>query len=217
ADSAGPMLPDLPSKPAVSAAPGAVVSGVPVDAGSPILPVSAPVYGSPYGPGFAPPCAPEVHPEVYEGGYKEDESPFCLPSSTFKWIELRTGASLYVLRPYYENNPAYTATTLITPPPPGIEQMPTTRSVNFDPRFSVSPLVWFGLTFYDAGVGLRGRYFAYQQGSEDVGAINAPTATDDDGTRRRTTIIPPTLLPDPRANTSSPTPFRNGVSLFGSP
>src|SRR5262249_35089245 len=92
---------------------------------------------------------------------------------------LQAGACFYLLRPYFNNNPAFTVTTGLGTPAP--DQTTNRMDWSYEPAFDVG-LGWTGAS----GLGVRGRYFHFDQSSQELAtslsataaatsAINAPT------------------------------------------
>jgi hypothetical protein len=92
---------------------------------------------------------------------------------------IMAGASLYFLRPYYTNDPAFVTTTGIG------TATPVVSSEDFDWNFHVAPAAWLGWTS-ECGVGFRGRFFHFEHDSEDVS-----TSLDATAAAAGVTITPP--------------------------
>jgi hypothetical protein len=81
------------------------------------------------------------------------------------------GVGLYILKPHFENNPAYTTTaasTVVSSDPPRIITIDTTSSAtqqDFSYDLTVSPLIYLGYVA-DGGLGFRTRWFRFDQGSD---------------------------------------------------
>jgi hypothetical protein len=117
------------------------------------------------------------------------------------------GASLYYLKPYFTDNPAFITTTVdvIT----GAVVSPGQTTTDFDWNYQPAAALWLGMTG-DSGWGWRGRYFHFDQSSNTLNAVNnavtlTPTTT--------TFIKPPSnlLLVSPSTGSFVGTPN------FGSP
>ncbi|MCI0682053.1 MAG: Lpg1974 family pore-forming outer membrane protein [Gemmataceae bacterium] len=91
------------------------------------------------------------------------------------------GASIYFIRPYINDNVAFTTTTGIG------TAAPQQTAEEFDWNYHVSPLVWLGWTS-ECGVGFRARYFYFDQDSEGF------TTTLDAAGAATTVIAPPAGL-----------------------
>ncbi len=89
------------------------------------------------------------------------------PASSFRWT---AGASLLVLVPRFESNPAYTATTTSTPLP-GSVPLSEFRVQEFNYNFSLAPRVWVGFQT-EEGFGARIRWFHFQQGARPLQVAN---------------------------------------------
>ncbi len=74
------------------------------------------------------------------------------------------GASLYILRPYHNNNAAFIVDSGIG------TANPTQTTEDFDWNFKVAPAVWLGWSSA-CGVGFRGRYFHFDHASESIDRI----------------------------------------------
>lgn len=126
------------------------------------------------------------------------------------------GTGLYVVQPYFQNNPAYTIftqqtldTTLDARNPRTLTLSETARRVDVRHTMSAAPLVWLGYE-NDDGLGVRIRAWGFQQGTSQTavlppfaGAFNVSTANG------QTVIVASGLL-----NTvSSATPL--GLQAFG--
>lgn len=73
------------------------------------------------------------------------------------------GASLYLVRPYFENNAAFVSTT-------GTNVAAVTTTTNeFDWNFQAAPAIWLGWAFGN-GVAARARYFHFNQSSNSSNA-----------------------------------------------
>lgn len=80
------------------------------------------------------------------------------------------GASLYLLKPYFEGNTAYvTSTGTNTNEPRRVETA-------FSWDYSASPAFWLGIVGPD-GLGLRARYFHFEQASSDLTTVLTPGET----------------------------------------
>jgi len=91
------------------------------------------------------------------------------------------GASIYFLRPFINNNTAFTTTTGIG------SANPVSSATDFEWNYHVAPAGWLGWTSH-CGVGFRGRYFTFDQDSEPLlGTLDAGAATT-------TMITPPAGL-----------------------
>lgn len=114
------------------------------------------------------------------------------------------GAAAYYLSPYFGSgsNPAYTVTT--TSPGGNVTQ----NTQDFDWNFQVAPAFWVGWTSGD-GLGLRGRYFQFNHGSDDANISNSSA---------NTTITPPSKLQigAPATVVLAGTPVA-AAGVFGSP
>lgn len=77
------------------------------------------------------------------------------------------GASLYLLKPYFQTNTAYTTRIV------GQTTVQTTDTP-FSWDYSVSPAVWLGVTNPD-GLGLRARYFHFDQTSNHLSTSLRPS------------------------------------------
>lgn len=83
---------------------------------------------------------------------------------------LMGGATLYFLRPYINNNPAFSFTSGIG------TANPVTDTQDFDWNFQVAPAAWLGWSS-KCGVGGRARYFIFDGDSEGkTGALDAAGA-----------------------------------------
>ncbi|MCZ2344416.1 MAG: hypothetical protein LC104_21865 [Bacteroidales bacterium] len=126
------------------------------------------------------------------------------------------GTGLYVVQPYFQNNPAYTIftqqtldTTLDARNPQTLTLSETARRVDVRHTMSAAPLVWLGYE-NDNGLGIRVRAWGFQQGTSQTavlspfaGAFNVSTANG------QSVIVASGLL-----NTvSSATPL--GLQAFG--
>lgn len=111
------------------------------------------------------------------------------------------GASVYFLRPYVNNNTAFTTITGIG------TATPQQTSVDFDWNYHIAPAAWLGWTS-KCGAGFRARYFYFDADSEGVSdSLGAAAAAG-------TVITPPAglspLVGDPPRGFQSP-----GVVLQG--
>lgn len=110
------------------------------------------------------------------------------------------GASIYFLRPYINNNTAFTTTTGIG------TATPAQSSEDFDWNYHVAPAVWLGWTS-KCGAGFRARYFYFDQDSEGI--------TDSLAAGAATTVITPPAGLSPLVGTP-PRGFQSpGVLLQG--
>src|SRR5262249_34986833 len=83
---------------------------------------------------------------------------------------LDAGASLYIVKPYFTNNPAYTITNGAGTP----NQTQTTLDFNWD--YNATAGAWLGWSS-DSGFGLRARYFFFDNNSSELHAsLNAGNA-----------------------------------------
>jgi hypothetical protein len=71
------------------------------------------------------------------------------------------GVSIYFLRPYYSDNPAFVLSTGIG------TANPRTSSEDFDWNYHAAPAFWLGYTS-ECGVGVRARYFHFDHDAESV-------------------------------------------------
>jgi major outer membrane protein len=111
------------------------------------------------------------------------------------------GGSVYILRPYINNNTAFVTTTGIG------TATPVQSEEDFNWNFHVAPAAWLGWSS-QCGFGFRARYFQFDNDSEDVsGSLTAVEA-------RTTTITPPTglspLVGVPPRGLQSPGVFLSG-------
>jgi len=87
------------------------------------------------------------------------------------------GGTIYILRPYINDNVAFITTTGIG------TATPVQTSTDFDWNYHVAPAAWLGWTS-PCGVGFRARYFLFDQDSEPLsGALSGDAAA--------TTVITP--------------------------
>ncbi len=114
---------------------------------------------------------------------------------------LRGGASLLLLKPFFERNTAFTTTTGVG------GTAPATSTTSFDYGYESAVLAWLGYTF-DGGLGIRGRYFNLDENAHDILLANQTQTLPNGGTAVNSIGQSPSL-PDPRNAT--------GASLFGSP
>ena len=109
-------------------------------------------------PGFAPINAPVVQ---FVDNHQQPEN--CHSG-------IMGGGTVYFLRPYINNNTAFTVTTGIG------TANPVSTSEDFDWNFHVAPAAWLGWSS-QCGVGFRARYFNFDQDSEGrSGALDAAAA-----------------------------------------
>lgn len=73
------------------------------------------------------------------------------------------GAGFYILRPFFNNNAAYTTTYTTLIPGVGVANTTTTNTTqqNFQDNYTFAPLVWLGYVSR-SGLGVRARYWYYQ-------------------------------------------------------
>ncbi len=91
------------------------------------------------------------------------------------------GGTIYILRPYINDNIAFTTLAGIG------SANPVQTATDFDWNFHVAPAAWLGWSA-KCGVGFRARYFLFDQDSEGLsGLLDAATA-------KTTTISPPAGL-----------------------
>jgi hypothetical protein len=96
------------------------------------------------------------------------------------------GVDALFLRPHINNNSGLTISTsqsvVVPPTPPATATSQTTRSNSssqaFDYNWSVSPRVWIGIENCD-GVGIRGRWFHYDQAADTVAGASSSSRTLD--------------------------------------
>jgi len=109
-----------------------------------------------------------------------------------------TGASLYLLKPYFSNsNTAYITNTGFG------GTSPTQTTTDFSWDYSASPAIWLGWTS-ENGLGIRGRFFYFNQNSQTA----TTSLTANQAFNGGVTIDGPNGLPAPASASSS---------SFGSP
>lgn len=96
---------------------------------------------------------------------------------------LQGGAALYLLKPVFENNPAYTFTS--APALPAGSQ----STVEFLWNYAAAPKVWLGWE-PDDEIGVRGSWFYFDQGSP-----SRSTSMNDTDSFNGVTILPSSSLP----------------------
>ena len=117
----------------------------------------------------------------------------CDPCCRAGWLG---GAAIYFLRPYFQDNQAFTTST-------GLTTANRSRvTTDFDWNYSTSPLFWLGYQFQN-GWGVRTRFFYFDQGS------NSPATSLAAAVAASSEIRPPAQLPDldlvvPRTGLGSP-------------
>jgi hypothetical protein len=107
------------------------------------------------------------------------------------------GASFYFLKPYFQNN-----TAAVTATNPGTETSVVTLD-SFEWSFNPAGAVWLGWSRPD-GLGMRARYFFFEQDSSTLNLTNSITAPP----QTQTTINPPL---------GNFLPLSTGGTAFGSP
>jgi len=80
------------------------------------------------------------------------------------------GASLYYLKPYFNNNTALTTVTGVGTP------NPFRTDENFTWNYNACPAVWLGWVS-ESGLGVRGRFFDFDQSSNSLSASRSPSNT----------------------------------------
>jgi len=94
------------------------------------------------------------------------------PRGPARWVG---GVGLYLVQPYFENNPAYnllSETHSGTSTPTGA----TAQRVNVSQHMQAAPLIWLGYVGAD-GLGARARYWYFRQGTDQT--VNLPPFTGD--------------------------------------
>lgn len=88
---------------------------------------------------------------------------------------LTGGAGFYFLKPYFDNNQAYTVKSTLASMAPGMDATAVSsvqRDFCLDPAFA--PLIWVGYAT-ESGLGIRARWWHLEQGSQ-LAAVNADPA-----------------------------------------
>jgi hypothetical protein len=110
------------------------------------------------------------------------------PAGEWSGRHVEGGAGLYFMRPFFESNPAYSASSSRYSNPYPLPLMPPvlaslapsggvpanvqyTLQKDFSTDFEVAPRVWLGYVS-PCGFGVRGRYWYYHEGSSET-AVNA--------------------------------------------
>jgi hypothetical protein len=90
---------------------------------------------------------------------------------------LDAGLELLVIRPYWDSNPAATASTFTTTTTAPFSSTTTTEQVNFDYPYTANPRLWLGYVT-DSGLGVRVTWFEFEQSSRTavLGLPSAPAA-----------------------------------------
>src|SRR5581483_8477385 len=128
--------------------------------------------------------APEVETRNSSLSYQPQVGIFWMPDSC-KTSGIMAGATLYFLKPYFQNNVAFSTTTGIG------TASPTQTNTDFDWNLGLAPAFWLGWAS-SSGLGVRGRYFNFDHSSGTQVAGLAP------GLAASTTIDPaPGLNPQP--------------------
>jgi hypothetical protein len=110
----------------------------------------------------------------------------CNPCCHGGW-KLNGGASLYFLKPYFGDDPAFITTT--TSAVTGAIIAPGRVTTQFDWDNQPAGAFWLGVTG-ENGLGVRGRYFHFDQSSNTLNTSNPTPVTAD----AITTIAPPETL-----------------------
>lgn len=96
---------------------------------------------------------------------------FTSPVNDSGW-RFTTGASLLVVVPHFESNPAFT-TTAIRSQGAGQPNVTVRRVDEFDYNWALSPRIWLGVE-NDSGFGLRTRWWHYDQSAPTLTTTNDP-------------------------------------------
>jgi hypothetical protein len=84
------------------------------------------------------------------------------------------GGGFYLLRPFFRNNVAFQVVQNGIPPV-GPTVLAQTSTTNFDWNMQPAGAFWVGWTA-DCGLGVRGRYFFFDENSSPLGVFNTPTS-----------------------------------------
>lgn len=88
------------------------------------------------------------------------------------------GVGIYLLQPYFENNPAVNVTTLNIAADGGINAVLSTSRNDLHQQMDVAPELWAGY-LNECGFGGRVRWFYFRQGTNQSFNIPAASLTDD--------------------------------------
>ncbi len=164
----------------------------------PPSPAPAPALVSPAAPAgpsacgsATPAAAPAVNVAVYQ--CKPPDAPGSDPAEA-GWMG---GAALYYLKPYLQNNTAYVTTIA-----PGTPTSVVTQS-SFPWQYEPAAAFWLGYSL-PGGLGVRARYFYFDQTSSSIDLTNTTTPAP----ATQTTINPPL---------ANFLPLSTGGTAFGSP
>jgi Legionella pneumophila major outer membrane protein precursor/BON domain len=158
----------------------------PKDVPVPVTSVEMATPPSPPAPAALPPCGanppikclpagpycPNTIPRSTDGPPKECNELICTLADPHQsnGSGFIAGASVYVLRPFLDNNVAFTTTTGLGTASPSTNS--TTFSWNAEPAYAI----WAGYDFAD-GFGIRARWFHLDASSDTMTASNGPGLT----------------------------------------
>lgn len=108
-----------------------------------------------------PPLEPVPIIEYEEVGTREPRS----------LLQISGGGGLYIIRPFFETNPAYASVTTTFGPPTTVSNR---TQEDFRQNLDGAPVGWLGVSFQE-GFGVKARYFGYAQGTGF--SILTPAAT----------------------------------------